>query len=309
MNLERWQLFVQIAELGSLSKAAAVRDTTQSAVSRQVRALETYCGARLFHRTGRGVALSEPGKRIFTRVKAWTDEAEQLAKDVKATAGNPVGVVRIGSIESTVNPLIKLLFQRSRKQYPGIQLRIVAGSSGQVSESLDQGQIDVGIVFRYEKGARSDDHPLLKVDTCLIGPAGDAITRAPTVPFSKLDELPLILPGFPNTLRVVLDQIASRKRMSLNVIMESESLAVEKEIVAGGGGYTILGTHAVSRELEAGTLQAARIVSPTIERTIALRISRHHPTSDATREIARLIRLCMDDLGKAGRSQRPSQAQ
>lgn len=296
MNLEKWRLFVQAAELGSLTKTAALRDTAQSAVSRQIRALERECGGRLFDRTGRGITLTETGKRIFPRVKAWTLEAEHLAKEVRTTAGSPIGVVRLGTLESTAQPLISVLFRRARALFPGIQLRVFDGSSGQLTEALERGEIDIAIVFRYGKDKSGDEYPLVTVDTYLVGPANDAVTRAPTVNFLQLDQLPLVLPGVPNTLRVVLDQIARRKRISLSVVMESESLAVQKDIVAEGGVYTILGTHAIARELQSGRLQASRIVAPGIERTITLCTSKRHAPTLACREVVKLIRTCVDEL-------------
>ena len=120
MNIEYWKLFVQVAELGSLTKTAALRSTAQSAVSRQIAAIEETCGGRLFHRTGRGVTLTEAGIRIFPRVKAWLNEAEQITRDVKATVGIPMGVVQVGLIPSTGHPLISILFQQMRLHFPEI---------------------------------------------------------------------------------------------------------------------------------------------------------------------------------------------
>ena len=58
-DLFRLKRFLVVAEMGSLTKAAVVLDTTQSALSLQMAALERECGQRLFDRTGRGVALTE----------------------------------------------------------------------------------------------------------------------------------------------------------------------------------------------------------------------------------------------------------
>ncbi len=65
MEFARLKLFIQVAEAGSLSKAAVLLDSVQSAISRQIAALERDCGRRLFDRTGRGVTLTDFGKRVF----------------------------------------------------------------------------------------------------------------------------------------------------------------------------------------------------------------------------------------------------
>ena len=67
MNLKQLEYFVHVAELGSFSKAAVVLDIAQPALSRQVRGLETELRQPLFVRNGRGVALTEAGKRLSVK--------------------------------------------------------------------------------------------------------------------------------------------------------------------------------------------------------------------------------------------------
>ena len=71
MEYAAWKLFIDAAEFGSLSKVAAAYGTSQPHISRQISELEQECGGRLFHRTGRGVVLTEFGLRIAPKVRAW----------------------------------------------------------------------------------------------------------------------------------------------------------------------------------------------------------------------------------------------
>ena len=87
LDIPRLKLFVQVAELGSLTKAARLNGSVQSSISRHIRALEREYGGHLFYRTGHGVVLSELGERIFVRVKSWLTETEQLENELKAAAG------------------------------------------------------------------------------------------------------------------------------------------------------------------------------------------------------------------------------
>ena len=98
MDYASWKLFIDAAELGSLSKVAAAYGTSQPHISRRIGDLEHECGGRLFQRTGRGVVLTELGQRIAPQVRAWLASTEQLANDVRTSAGTPIGKVRIGSL-------------------------------------------------------------------------------------------------------------------------------------------------------------------------------------------------------------------
>jgi LysR family transcriptional regulator, nitrogen assimilation regulatory protein len=295
MNIEHWRLFADVAELGSLTKVAASRSTAQSAISRQIAALEKSCGGRLFHRTGRGVTLTEAGAAIFPRVKAWLGEADQIYKDVK-TVGVPAGVVQVGMIPSAGHQLASALFQETRRRFPEIRLRILDGASSQLNDWLETGQIDMAVLFRHGSERRSDEHPLATVDAFLVGPAGDPLTKSPTVPFNRLDRLPLVLARLPNSLRRVIDQEAKRKRIELSVLMECDSLEIQRDVVADGAAYGIHGSLAVMHGLQSGRLQASRIVSPGIRRTITLAVSRYRPPTLACREVARLIRSCVEQM-------------
>src|SRR6185503_14952245 len=107
----KWTLFLKVAELGSLTHAAAVLDVPQSAISRQIGALERECGSRLFRRTGRGVVLTDFGQQIFPRVKAIVAQADQLSDDIHTSGGQPLGDVRVGLLPSTVTLLAGTLYR------------------------------------------------------------------------------------------------------------------------------------------------------------------------------------------------------
>ena len=65
MDIKQLQLLAELADAGSLSKVCATRGIAQSALSKQIAALETDLGAKLFYRTGRGVVLTELGKAML----------------------------------------------------------------------------------------------------------------------------------------------------------------------------------------------------------------------------------------------------
>src|SRR4249919_359272 len=105
-DLHKWRAFVAIGELGSLTRAALFLDSNQSLLSRQLNALERECGARLFNRTGRGVELSEVGQRLFPRVRELLSDAQNLDKEIRGEAREPMGRVTLGSLPSIAHPLV-----------------------------------------------------------------------------------------------------------------------------------------------------------------------------------------------------------
>src|ERR1700730_10310578 len=143
MDYAAWKLFVDAAELGSLSKVAVGYGESQPNISRRISELEQECGGRLFQRTGRGVVLTELGQRIAPKVRAWMASTEQLANDVRTSAGTPIGKVRIGSLPSTAHPLVSTLYKRLKEQYPLVQLGVREGQGAELETWLEGGSVGV----------------------------------------------------------------------------------------------------------------------------------------------------------------------
>lgn len=148
LTLDQWRLFIQIADLGSLTKVAALRDGAQSAVSRQLAAMEQACGGRLFLRTGRGVALTEAGRRLYPRVLAWLEAGEALGQDLARQVEQPAGQVCIGVLSSIDPQYLSRAYLELSRRYPGIRLRVRDGVGAAVDEWLENGEVDIGILPR-----------------------------------------------------------------------------------------------------------------------------------------------------------------
>lgn len=289
MNYALLKLFVDVAELGSLTKVALAHGTTQPHVSRQISDLERECGGRLFQRTGRGVVLTELGQRIEPKVRTWLGETDQLVSDIKSTAGTSIGTVRIGIMPSSAHPLMSTLYYRLQEKYPHVKLLVREGQGAQLDNWLEGGSVDLAILYRHNPQPANGDIYLIETMTYLVGAAGDALTSQASVPFSALNDLPLVLFCRPNSWRDRLDELAAAHQVRLNVAAEADSLSLQTEIVVHGGVYALLGPYAVAAELQAGRIQAVPIVDPEVRRYIALAMSRHGQLTLACRVVMELI--------------------
>jgi DNA-binding transcriptional LysR family regulator len=299
-----WKLFVDAAELGSLSKVAVAYGTSQPHISRQVGELERECGGRLFQRTGRGVALTDLGQRIAPRIRAWLASTEQLANEVRNSAGTPIGKVRIGNLPSTAHPLVSTLYRRLKERYPLIQLVVREGQGAQLETWLEDGSVDLALLYRTSPSPRNGDTYLVETSTYLVGAAGDRLTSRPTVPFSALHKLPLVLFCRPSSWRNQLEQLSGEHGVSLNVPLEADSLSLQAHVVAGGGIYALLGPYAVAALSKDCRLQASKLVDPVISRHIALAMSRHGQLTLACRTVMQLAReIAKSDVAGLNRLQ------
>jgi DNA-binding transcriptional LysR family regulator len=291
-----WKVFIDAAELGSLSKVALAYGTSQPHISRRISELEQECGGRLFQRTGRGVVLTELGQRIAPKVRAWMAGTEQLANDVRASAGTPIGKVRLGSLPSTAHPLVSTLYKRLKQRYPLVQLAVREGQGSQLETWLEDGSVDLALLYRTSALPKHGDIYLVETSTYLVSAAGDPLTSRPTVPFSALHNLPLVLFCRPSSWRNHLEQISAEHGVSLNVALEADSLSLQTRIAAEGGIYALLGPYAVAAAAKDCRLQSSKLVDPVLTRHIALAMSRHGQLTPACRTVMQITQ----DIAKSG---------
>lgn len=296
MNIKPLMTFCLVADLGSLSRAAAAAGIAQSLVSRQIAQLEAQWGDRLFVRTGRGMALSDFGRRIQPEIRTLLAQFSHLETVASESAGMVSGTVHVGVLPSMSRQLLPLLFSDLRVRAPAVRLHINEGFSGELDEHMSSGRLDMAVVNRYGSSAARGEDVLGTVETYLVGKPGLPLLSGGKVMFRQLAELPLVLPATPNGLRSTLDQLSRRHGVQLDIVMEVDTSTAMKEVALSGHAFTLLPSMAVSQELLAGSLAAVPIVNPSIKRTIALSLTTQRPLSKAARLVAARVRHLATNL-------------
>ncbi len=302
MELKQLRSFVHIAELGSFSRAAIFLSVAQPALSRQIQNLEADLGAKLFYRNGRGVELTTAGRRLIDHAKAIIDQTQRARNELMALNEETVGATVLGVPPTVGQFLTAPLVRIFRGRYPGVALRVVEVHSAHVHEWLSSARIDVGLAYDAPRANRNlvTEH-LWDENLCLVGP-GDGVGgvgrggRGPDFPFLRLGELPLMLPGRPHGLWLLVDTAAAQHDLVLKVDLEVDSLTTTKELVQSGTGYTVLPLAAVHKEVELGRMSARRLSGPPLKRTVVLASVAQRSRSMAVEALVTVIRSVVRDL-------------
>ncbi len=129
--MNRWteiELFVQIAETGSLSRAALALELSNAAASRHLSAMEARLGARLVERNTRRLYLTETGQEFFQKARAILSDLKDAETAVNATALNPSGVLRISASLSFSLHHVAPLLRHYTERYPNVTVHIEAAN-------------------------------------------------------------------------------------------------------------------------------------------------------------------------------------
>ena len=204
--------------------------------------------------------------------------------------------LRLGSLPSTAHPLVSTLYKRLKERYPLIQLAVREGQGAQLETWLEDGSVDLALLYRTSPSPKNGDTYLVKTSTYLVGAAGDKLTSRPTVPFSALNNLPLVLFCRPSSWRNHLEEISAEREISLNVGLEADSLSLQTHIVSEGGIYALLGPYAIAAASKDCRLQSSKLVDPVVARHIALAMSRHGNLTLACRTVLQVAR----EIAKSG---------
>ena len=146
--MDRWkeiELFVQVAETGSLSRAAEALELSNAAASRHLSALEERLGARLVERNTRRLYLTDTGQAFFSRAKSILFDLKEAESAVNATALNPSGVLRISASLSFSLHHVAPLLREYTERYPNVTVHIE--SANRYLDIIDN-NIDVAVRTR-----------------------------------------------------------------------------------------------------------------------------------------------------------------
>lgn len=147
-NFELRQLghFVAIAEAGSFRRAAEQAFIAQPALSVSIRKLEEALGVSLFHRTPRGVVLTNAGEAFLVEARRSLAHAEQARQIARMVALGEWGTVRLGFVGSASYRLLPRKLPRFLARHPGVRLELVEGTTVSILSMLRDGRLDVGAV-------------------------------------------------------------------------------------------------------------------------------------------------------------------
>lgn len=300
MDLRQLNTFIQVADLGSLSKASDRLRIAQPALSRQIRMLEEELKIPLFDRHGRGMALTSAGELLRARAGNILRQLEETRADLNQEAGAVRGRVVFGMPPTVGDILATRLIERFMALHPEVTLRAVPAFSGYLLDWLHAGEVDIAVVYGTEANASMRLSPLLVESLCLVTPPGVALAPHHAIPFAEAAREKLVLPSPQHGLRRLIEREARALGIELQITVEADALQVLKGLVQRGLGCTILPLASVHEEVAQGLLGAAPIIDPHLSRKLVVAQPLGRQASNAVRRFEQVLRQEVGDMVREG---------
>lgn len=147
MEFRVLQYFLAVAREQSFTSAADYLHLSQPTLSRQLKDLEDELGKQLFVRSNRGITLTDEGLILRKRAEEMVQLMRQTENEIAKADEQTTGDVYIGAGESGLNRVLARTARRVKEKYPGINFHIASGNFEYVTERLDKGLIDFGMVY------------------------------------------------------------------------------------------------------------------------------------------------------------------
>lgn len=288
MQFRQLRYFLAVVDAQSITRAARKLHVVQSALSHQVANLEAEFKAELLLRSKNGVQPTEAGMALYRHAQAIIKYVDAIGQSIHEIDKEVRGTVTIGLPNSTADLLAVPLLKAVLQELPHVELGIVEGLSGMLSEQLMAGRLDLCILFETEAIRGFDRVPLLKERLHFIStlPAAHAAyAGARAINLKDLVKWPLVLPPKPNSIRVLLEREATRADLQLQVVADLSSMRTMLSAVEAGLASSVtMAANAVGHGRRKNLLMLP-IRNPTIDRSASLFQPQQFSLSGAARSV------------------------
>ena len=271
--MELWQLrtFRVVAETLNFTRAGKQLNLTQSAVSHQIKALETELGEPLFIRAKRGVRLSESGRVALEHAQRILDEAEALRERVSGHEHSAAGSVRVAAATQALVYLFAPFFESFMRAYPGIELsfRTTVSTEQTIAGILD-GAADIGFASWPVYSPALKVEQLVEDELVLIVGRQHRLVKKRAATVKEIERERLVLFERGSSIRRATDQFFDSVGIRPALALESNDTYFIKLMTEHGWGITLLPPWAVREEVMAGKLAQLRISGHTLRRSVKM---------------------------------------
>ncbi len=256
MNITFRQLrvFTEVAQLGSMSRAAAALHLTPPAVSMQIKEVEAQVGLTLFDRQGRQVSLSTAGEYFLVHAKRLLADLREADNAMARFKRLDQGLLTIG-IVSTATYFVPHLLARFQQEHPGVEVRLrVLGNREQLVSLMQAGEIDLSVMGRPPKELATRAEAFAAHPLVFVAPPGHTLLGHGAMPVSALEGQTFIVREQGSGTRAAMEKYFAEHRFKPRITMEMSSNETIKQAVMAGMGLGFLSLHTMGLELRSQLL-------------------------------------------------------
>lgn len=290
MTLTQLKIFIAIAEIGNVTKAAHHLGITQSAASAAIAKLEALYQIKLFSRVGRSIVLSEVGERFLPDAREALAGSTNAIRSLQILSEKTFGTIEIAASQTIANYWLPKKLATFNDMKPSVSVNVMMSNTKTVETTVLSGKASIGFV---EGKVNASELELIEVDRdqpmLVVSPKKQWSFEINSEK-NNIKNLPWIVREKGSGTRRVLEDLILGLGMNwneLNVVLELPSNEAVREAVIAGAGVTVISENVVSLSIESGALRAINLNIPT--RSFCMVTRRQKNLSDIEQALKSLI--------------------
>jgi LysR family transcriptional activator of nhaA len=277
LNYNHLRYFWAVAREGNLTRTAAKLLVSQSALSIQIKKLETQLGHDLFERTGRQLLLTEAGRIAFDHAETIFAGGAELLATLKGRPEEHRSILRVGAL-ATLSRNFQIGFLRPLLAREDVEVIVRSGTTAYLLQSLEAHRLDVVLVnVAPPRDAATPwiSHPIAEQPVSLIGTPARIGTGGTLA--ALLAREPLVLPTMESSVRIGFDALLDRMDISVRIAAEVDDMAMMRLLAREDIGLAVVPPIVVKDELASGLLVEVERLPQLSETFFAVTLKRRFP--------------------------------
>jgi DNA-binding transcriptional LysR family regulator len=289
MLLRNAEVFCDVANCRSFSKAAAARGLSQPAISQAIQQLEEHLGVTLIDRSQRPLQLTPAGEVYFDGCRRLFSDYRLLEDRVQNLSSKVTGRVRVAAIYSVGLLQMAEYVSRFEDRYPDVVLQLDYLHPDEVYDRVNHDEADVGIVSFPRDGGDIECIPWLDQVLGVVVSPQHPLAAKTEIALKELDGEDFV--AFTQDLRVrkEIDRTLRKNKVSVNAVHQFDNIENIKRAVEIGAGVSILPLPTAKREIDAGMLKALTLTGLKWHRPLGIVKRRHKHLSTAASRFVELL--------------------
>ncbi|PPF29798.1 MULTISPECIES: LysR family transcriptional regulator [unclassified Rathayibacter] len=300
VDLEQLTGFVEVARLGSFTRAAEELHLAQPSLSRRIAALEQDLGSELFHRARSGSTLTPAGELLLPLARRMLADAGSVRRELAELAGLERGRVRFGATPTLCISLVAEVLHAFHSVHPAVELHLAEDGSRSLFDRLARGELDLALVTTSTAAAPGafTVTPLLVEELVVVSSAAEPpLAATGALDLAAVARLPQIVFNSSYDLRRTTDAAFAAAGLEPDVVLEGAEMDAVLRFAERGLGVAVV--PAMVLQGRPG-LRSIRIEEPTLEKpTLTRTISLARPADLAPTAAARVMQRTIAATARA----------
>ena len=273
MDLHQIEIFCALIKFRSFSKAAEALYLTQPTVSGHIKNLEADLGVKLLDRLGKRVVPTEAGEVLSRHGQKLLELRDEIRQEIEGIAGNVSGLLKIGGSTIPGAYILPAFIGAFKKKYPAPSIHLYINDTAKTTESVLNGELQIGVVGARTADPHLEIHPFLKDELVVAVPPRHPWARKKNISVNALAGEPFILREKGSGTRRIMEERLGKTGFSpadLNPVAIMGSSDAVRQAVKAGLGVSILSIRALRDDIQANRLVAVRVKGVPFERSFSV---------------------------------------